>query len=152
MHHARRRNRELRRDTVADVVLQESEVVGEDRLAEADVFVDAQRGGSEVERAAIVVELHVQLLVRLSHTPELVDEVHVPRRAPEFSVGRGLQTDIALHRDHIADRRVLHLTQCGRGDRTRGLIGSCLHERRGAQKAADVVGAKGWLSASAHRP
>src|ERR1035441_6622309 len=61
VHHARRRDRELWYDAVADVVLQEAKVVGEDGLAESHAFVDTQCRGGEIERAAIVEELHMQL-------------------------------------------------------------------------------------------
>ena len=47
-------------------------MVGEDRLAEADALVDAQCGRGEIESAAVVEELHVQLLVGLRDTAVIV--------------------------------------------------------------------------------
>ena len=44
---------------------------------------------------------------------ELVDEVHVPRRAAELAVRRGLQSDLLLHAHGLADRLVLDRTQLG---------------------------------------
>jgi hypothetical protein len=114
-------------------------------------MIDSQRGRREVERAPVVEELHVQPLVGLGDAVELIDEIHVPRGAPELSVGRRLQTDVVLHGDDIADRRVLDLAQCGVADRARSFLSPCVHQRRRAKKTSDVVGAKGWLCASAHR-
>ena len=111
----------------------------------------SQRGRCEIERSTVVEELHVQLLLRLRDSTELIDEIHVPRAATELTVGRRLQADLALHRNGVAYRRVLDLAQRRCGDRARGVLSACLHELGRAQQAADVVGAKGWLSASAHR-
>ena len=78
---------------------QELERVGKDRLLERDPAGDAVGGRRELEVALFVVELDGQPLVGLPDPAEGIDEVHVPRAAPELAVGGRLQPDILLHLD-----------------------------------------------------
>ena len=90
-----------------------------------------------------VVEPHGQVARRLADAAELVDEVHVPGRAAELAVGRRLQADVLLHRDHLGDGRVLDGPQL----RRRRCVPAAKSSRaasssRRAEQAADVVGAE----------
>jgi len=102
--------------------------------------VDAQCRGLEVEVTGLVVEVHRQLLVGRVDALELVDEVHVPRRAAELAVGRGTQTRVALEGHRVADRPVFGRPQPCIVEIAGPVPGSSLEERRWAQQAADVVG------------
>ena len=122
--------------------LQELEGVAEDRVAQADPVVDAQRGRLEVEVAALVVEVHGQLLVGRVDALELVDEVHVPRRAPELAVGRRTHSCLALERDDVADGGVLDLAQPVVVELARPVSGPGVEEVGRPEQAPDVVGAE----------
>ena len=86
----------------------------------------------------------------LAHAAELIDEVHVPRRAPKLAVGGALQADVALEGDRIADRVVLDGTQLSRVDAARLVVGPGSPHSLGPQQAADVVGAKRRAGAQGH--
>ena len=75
-----------------------------------DAHRDAGRGERGVPRGA--VHAHLDALVGALDPAEPVDEVHVPRRAPELAVRRRLQPDALLHRDDVPDRLVLGGAQC----------------------------------------
>ena len=62
--------------------------------------------------------------------------------AAQLAVGDGLQTGVALERDHVADRVVLDGPElvCGRAPGLEG--GAGVAQAIGAQEAADVVGAE----------
>ena len=92
-------------------LLQELKGVAEDRLRDAELAVDVQRRGRELDVALLVVELHGDVAGFLRDAVELVDEVHVPGRAAELAVGRCLQADVLLLADDLADRLVLDLAQ-----------------------------------------
>jgi hypothetical protein len=53
---------------------------------------------------------------------ELVDEVHVPGLAAELAVGRGLEADLLLASDDVADRLVLQPAQLGVVDAAGGVV------------------------------
>ena len=148
VHHARRRDGQLRRPG-RDDRLQEREVLAEDRIVDADLAVDLQRGRGEVEVAVGVAEVHLDLLVGLAHAVELVDEVHVPRRAPELAVGRGLQPDVLLHAHDVADRVVLDGPQLVERDRSvrRGRRGPRAGSSGAAGCRRDRRGTGGWFVA-----
>ena len=73
--------------------------------------MDAEGRRGELEVALLVVELDLDLLVGLVDAVELVDEVHVPRRAAELTVGGRLEADLLLHPDRVANRLVLDSPQ-----------------------------------------
>ena len=77
-------------------------------------------------------------------TAEPVDEVHVPGGAAELAVGGRLQTDVLLHRDHIADRVVLDHAQLLVGDASGGVVVARLQQPPRAQQASDVVRPERW--------
>ena len=110
--HARRRDRQLRHRG-RDLALEKVEVVAEDRLRHTELAVDVQRGGRELDIAVGVVELDRDVAGFLRDSVELVDEVHVPGRAAELAVGRGLQPRLLLHAHDLADRLVLDRPQRG---------------------------------------
>jgi hypothetical protein len=101
VHHARRRDRELRRAVSADDALQRLEVLAEDRRRNADPPGDGGRDGLEGDRPARVVELDVVVLLRALDALQAVDEVHVPRRAAELAVGERTQPDVALQAHRV---------------------------------------------------
>ena len=52
-----------------------------------------------------------EVVVHLLDAAELVDEVHVPRLTAQLAVGGGLEADLTLLADDLADRRVLNLSE-----------------------------------------
>jgi hypothetical protein len=107
--------------------LQRLEVLAEDGLLQADPAVDLERCRGELDGAGWVAELDLQVLGCLRDTAEPVDEVHVPGGAAELAVGGRLQTDVSLHRDHIADRVVLDRAQLLVGHASGGVVVARLH-------------------------
>ncbi len=71
------------------------------------------------------------------------EKIEMPPGAAEFAVGGELQTDLLLLGDDLLDLAVLDGLKCGGVDLGLGEFGARLLQRRGAQKTADVVGAKG---------
>ena len=142
--HARRRDRELRRLLAAPRRLQELERVAEDRRRQPDPVVDVQRRRRELDRALLVAELHMQRLVEhLGDAVELVDEVHVPRRAAELAVGHGAQARRrAGARPRRGSRRPRSRAARRRRSRRRRTARRASQQLRRAQQAADVVGAE----------
>ena len=95
-----------------------------------DPVVHPQGCGLEVELALGVAEVHHQLLVGAVDPAELVDEVHVPGRPAELAVGRGLQADLLLHPDDVADRGVLGRAQRLVGELAGSVAGPGVEQRR----------------------
>jgi hypothetical protein len=62
-----------------------------------------------------------------------------------------LQTDVPLHRDHLADRVVLDRAQLLVGDASGGMVVARLQQPPRAQQASDVVRPERWCG-SAHGP
>ncbi len=75
---------------------------------------------------------------------EAGEEVDVPEGAAELAVGHRLQAGGFLHPHRFADAAVLDFPEL------RGFICAGLLQRSRAQKAADMVGAKGWAHGSAY--
>jgi hypothetical protein len=130
---------------------QEGKVLAEDGVVEPDGTVHLQRGGGELDVAAGIVELDLDLLVGAGDAAELVDEIHVPGRAAELPIGGGLQANVALHGDDIADCLVLNGFQFVGADPAGGVVGASGHQVGGPQQAPDVVGAK-WRRVSHGQP
>ncbi len=76
---------------------------------------------------------------------ELEQEVGVKICPTKLTVGDALQSQPLLEGDDIADRRVLDSTQLRRIDGPRLKTRSGIDKRRGAQEAANVVGAERGL-------
>ena len=113
-------------------------------------FAHGDPGGDELTGALVVAELDHDLFLGAGDPAQLVDEVHVPRRAAELSVGRDVQADVLLQGDDIADRLVLDRAQAGGVDPARREIMAGLHQCSRAQQAADVVGPERRLGAGVH--
>ena len=92
--HARRRDRQLRRRR-RHRVLQEAEIVAEDRLREPTLPVDVQRGGVNSTSPSSLWKRTVIARPR-SDPVELVDEVHVPGAAAKLAVGGRLEAGVLL--------------------------------------------------------
>ncbi len=138
--HARRRDRQLR--CRLGHRPEKREVVGEDALLELQLAGHPHGRRRELDVALFVVELHLQVVVRLGNAANLIDEVHVPGRAAVLAVGHPLESDILLHPDDRADGRVLDpALVLGRNPALRVVIPGLEHLGR-AQQAANVVGAK----------
>jgi hypothetical protein len=143
--HARRGDRQLRRLAVGDARLQVREGIPEDRLRDAEPAVDLHRRGRELDVALLVVELDLQVAGCLRHAVELVDEVHVPRRAAKLAVGGAAQPDVLLQLHDLPDRLVLDGAQVG-------VVALAGGEQLGwAQQAPDVIRAERGRVAESHQ-
>ena len=114
-----------------------------------------QKPSLPVMRGVSVPGLHA---LKLDAVIELVDldavehavEIEMPPRAAEFAVGRDLEPDFLLLLDDLLDLAVLDLLELRRGDLALFALGARFLQRRGAQNAADHVGAERRLG-SRHR-
>ena len=109
--------------------------------------MDGQPVGDELAGALVVAELHHEFLVGAGDAAELVDEVHVPRRAAELAVGHRAQAEVLLQGDDVADRVVLGRAQAVGVDAAFAEVLPGLHELARAQQAADVLGPERRLGA-----
>ena len=73
---------------------------------------------------------------------EALVEVEMPPGAAEFAVGRELEADLLLLPDDLLDLAIFDGLEVGVLDLALGVLGARLFQRRGAQQAADVVGAE----------
>jgi hypothetical protein len=147
VQHGRRGERHLRRARGGRP--EEVEVRELDRAHVAHLPGHVQHRWGEVDVALGAVKVRGQSTARF-HPVELLEEIDMEIRAPELAVGNALQPDVFLHADDIGDRRVLDRAQRRAVERAvvKALAGG--EQRRRAQKAADVVGAKRGRSALAH--
>ena len=152
VHHGRRGDRELRRSGPPQT-LSRTNVNASAKI----VFGQRDRRGHVGRRRRVlvvlvlVVERHLDgVVLHLLDAAELVDEVHVPRLAAQLAVGRGLQADLALHADDLADRFVLDLRELLGADLALGELVASLEHLLGAQQAADVVGTEGRTGVVGH--
>ena len=122
--------------------LQVLERLAEDRLGDAELAVDVERGGRPLDVALGVVELDREVARRLGDAVERVDEVHVPGGAAELAVGHRLEPDLLLHADDLVDRGVLGGLQALVVERAGGVRLARLVQLGRAQQAPDVVGAE----------
>jgi hypothetical protein len=134
---ARRRNGHLRRD--ARVALEEAEVVEHRVVGEADAsrHLDAFRLGLDTG------ELDAVLGGERRDAVEPLEEVEVPPRAAELTVGRALQADILLLADDRCDLAVLDRLERVRRDPALLMLRARFLEGGGPQQAADMIGAEG---------
>ena len=84
------------------------------------------------------------------HAIEPLVEIELPPGAPELAVGRELEPDLFLLLDDLLDLAVLDLPELLGGDLALLALRPRLLERRGAQQAADMIGAE-WRFGSLHR-
>src|SRR2546426_1290809 len=94
--------------------------------------------------AVLAVELERVLALGGDDAVEAGEEVDVPEGAAELAVGHRLQAGGFLHPHRFADAAVLDFPEL------RGFICAGLLQRSRAQKAADMVGAKGWAHGRAY--
>ena len=121
---------------------EEREVVREDALLELQLPGDPHGRGRELDVTLLIVELHLQVVLRLGDAANLIDEVHVPGRAPVFAVGHGLQSDVLLHPDDGPDGGVLDAALLvGRNAAVRVIVAGPQHVWR-TEQAADMIGSK----------
>ena len=80
---------------------------------------------------------------------EASEEIEMPPRAAELAVGRELEPDLFLLLDDLLDLAVFDFLQLRGGDLAALALGARLLERRRAQQAADMIGAK-WRRGSLH--
>src|SRR5229473_6432348 len=104
----------------------------------------------ELEGTALVAELDRQPLLRLGHSADLIDEIHVPRTAAELAVGYPLEADLLLHADRIANRCVLDAAQLFGREPPGLMLGSGPQQFRRAQQAADMIGAERGCGSTVH--
>ncbi len=71
------------------------------------------------------------------------EKIEMPPRAAEFAVGRELQAHLGLFLDDFLDLTVFDIFQRGGRNLAFGEFRARLFQRRGAQQAADHVGAEG---------
>ena len=112
--------------------------------------MDAERRRRELDVALLVVKRDLDLLVRGIDAVKLVDEVHVPGGATELAVGRGLQANLFLHADRVADRVVLGRPQLRGRDPVLREVLACLEKLGRSKQAPHVVGPERGRRALAH--
>jgi hypothetical protein len=128
------------------VGLEKFEVIDHRMNRETDLSgdLDGQRLGLHALELDAMVEL---IDLDIVHHPV---EVEMPPGAAEFTVGDGFQADLFLLLDDLDDLAILDLLELGRGDLALLALGAGLLDRRGAQDAADMVGAEWRLGALRH--
>src|ERR1039457_658792 len=136
MHLAERRDAHLRRHL--GMRLQKLEVLDHRMVGEADLSgdLDALHLGLHALELDAVVEL-VEL-----NTVQHAEEIEMPPGTAEFAVGDELEPDLLLLLDDLLDLAVLYLFQLCGGNRALLALRARLFDRRGAQQAADHVGAE----------
>src|SRR5262249_23157291 len=135
MQRARARDGHLRLRagvTLQKLEMLEHRVSGEPHLADDP---DRLRLGLDA------VELQAVLGHEAFDAVEMLQKIEMPPRPAIFAVGREFQPDLLLFAHDLLDLAILDLAQGGRGHLAALAFGSRLFERRGAQQAADVVGA-----------
>ena len=75
-------------------------------------------------------------------------KIVIPEGAAEFAIGDGLQPDVFLPLDDGAISRSSTALSCVGGDLALLPFGAGLFQRRGAQQAADMIGAERRIGAS----
>jgi hypothetical protein len=111
----------------------------------ADLAVDLDRLGLGLH----AVELDAAIGGVERDAVEAAEEIEMPPRAAEFAVGGELQPDVFLLLDDLLDLAVFNLPELGRRDCAAGAFDARDLERRGAQQAADMVGAE-WRRTTLH--
>ena len=91
------------------------------------------------------------LVGSLVHPVQLVDEVHVPGRAPELTVGGGLKADVFLHAHDVTDRAVLDRSQLVGRDVPSGERSTRRQQLGWPKQAADMVSAEGRVAGDRHQ-
>ena len=116
-------------------------------IGEADLAgdLDALHLGLHALELDAVVEL-VEL-----DAVEHAEEIEMPPGATEFAVGGELEADLLLLLDDLLDLAVLDLFELRRADGALLALRARLLDRRGAQNAADMVGAEWRLGSLRHR-
>src|SRR2546421_10623567 len=97
-----------------------------------------QRGGRELELARLVDDLPGEVPRLFLDSVQLVDEVHVPRRAAELTVRHRAQPDLLLLAHGVTNRLVLERAQLAGGE----LRGAGVEDAVRPQQTADMVGAE----------
>ncbi len=140
MHYRRARDGHLRHDT--RVRFEELEVLEHRMVGEAELAFDAD---------ALCLGLHalkLDTVIRRTDfdAVEHAEEIEMPPRAAEFTVGRELEPDLLLLLDDLLDLAVLDRGEVSRTDLALFPFGARLLQRRRAQNAADHVGAERRLA------
>src|SRR5262249_42109639 len=71
--------------------------------------------------------------------------------AAELAIGHPQETDLLLHSNRIADRRVLDAMQLPSRQAASLTLGTRAQQLRRAQQTADVIGAERWTRHIDHR-
>ena len=114
---------------------------------EADPAVDAHAG--RARRGTD--ETNAEIRMVLGDAVEPPEEIEMPPRPPQLAVRDAAQAQFLLLRDDALDLAVLDRLEPGRIERAVRIAPARVLERRGAQQAADVVGAKRRRLGLGHR-
>src|SRR4051812_41770959 len=146
MQRRRRRDRHLRR--LLGVRLHELEMLDHRmRHVAAELLVDAQQDWPRLR----ALELELALADIGFDAIEPDQEVGLPRSAAVFAVGDRFQSGLLLLLDQRCDLTVLDRLELRRRDPAALALAARLLQRRRAQQAADMIGAKRWFG-SHHQP
>ena len=117
---------------------QELEMVDHRVMRESDLASDAHALGAGLHP----LELDA-VIGRVTLDPvETLEEIEVPPRSAVFAVGDGLEPDFLLPPDDVLDLAVFGRFERLAADLALVALSARLLEGRGAQNAADVIGAK----------
>ena len=103
----------------------------------------------EIDVAAGTVEADGDATLGLD-ARELLQKINVEIGPPEFAVGNAFETETFLKADDVANGHVFHLAQLRPRNLALAVSLARIEQCSGAQKAADMIGAKGRFGASAH--
>ena len=129
--------------------LQVVEMIAEDAAVERKLAFHLEAGGREIDVALVAVEVNGDVLLHLAHATDLVEKIHVPRRAAHLTVGDSLKAQVFLPLHRVGNGDVLVFAQIFGGQVPGFVFGARAGELRRAQETADVVGAE-WRLRQRH--
>ena len=149
MHDGRRRDGDLRRR--ARDRSEVTEIVDEDRLRPRELAGDLPATAGSARASPSAEWKRTVILDGISCTfAKLQQEVAVPGAAIVLAVGDELEPDVLLHRDHVADRRLLDALELGVGRSPFSASLARLDQRLRPDQAAHMVGAERRLGSLGH--
>src|SRR5215472_10575946 len=131
--------------------LQEGVVLGHDPLRVAELAVDPEARGHELEIAFLGMEARLHARRHHGDVGELLEEIEVPEGAAELAVGRALEAHVLLQLHDLSDALVLDLAERCRVDLATLLLLARVQQAPRTEQAPDMIGSERRLSAAGHK-